>query len=170
MEKIKLKISDMFCQHCVKTKIGTQADFQVVKRNKLLSLSLIGGILIMLFSMIGCSDTPYTGQVLTVDDMVNRYLVSTENTACLYNGVESSCLTLRPPRTGGVASNAPIIHVHPRKLIYTFYYEGKQIVHAERVIDTTEIVAALQSQTQTNDQSGANNPPPTTTTTSSSSG
>ena len=160
MEKIKLKISDMFCQHCVKTKIGTQADFQVVKRNKLLSLSLIGGILIMLFSIIGCSDTPYTGQVLTVDDMVNRYLVSTENTACLYNGVESSCLTLRPPRTGGVASNAPIIHVHPRKLIYTFYYEGKQIVHAERVIDTTEIVAALQSQTQTNDQSGANNPPP----------
>ena len=157
MEKIKLKISDMFCQHCVKTKIGTQADFQVVKRNKLLSLSLIGGILIMLFSIIGCSDTPYTGQVLTVDDMVNRYLVSTENTACLYNGVESSCLTLRPPRTGGVASNAPIIHVHPRKLIYTFYYEGKQIVHAERVIDTTEIVAALQSQTQTNDQSGANN-------------
>ena len=160
MEKIKLKISDMFCQHCVKTKIGTQADFQVVKRNKLLSLSLIGGILIMLFSMIGCSDTPYTGQVLTVDDMVNRYFVSTENTACLYNGVESSCLTLRPPRTGGVASNAPIIHVHPRKLIYTFYYEGKQIVHAERVIDTTEIVAALQSQTQTNDQSGASNPPP----------
>ncbi len=160
MEKIKLKISDMFCQHCVKTKIGTQADFQVVKRNKLLSLSLIGGILIMLFSMIGCSDTPYTGQVLTVDDMVNRYLVSTENTVCLYNGVESSCLTLRPPRTGGVASNAPIIHVHPRKLIYTFYYEGKQIVHAERVVDTTEIVAALQSQPQTNDQSGANNPPP----------
>ena len=131
-----------------------------MKKNKSLSLSLIGGILIMLFSMIGCSDTPYTGQVLTVDDMVNRYLVSTENTACLYNGVESSCLTLRPPRTGGVASNAPIIHVHPRKLIYTFYYEGKQIVHAERVIDTTEIVAALQSQTQTNDQSGANNPPP----------
>ena len=114
----------------------------------------------MLFSMIGCSDTPYTGQVLTVDDMVNRYLVSTENTACLYNGVDSSCLTLRPPRTGGVASNAPIIHVHPRKLIYTFYYEGKQIVHAERVIDTTEIVAALQSQPQTNDQSGVNNPPP----------
>ena len=114
----------------------------------------------MLFSMIGCSDTPYTGQVLTVDDIVNRYLVSTENTACLYNGVESSCLTLRPPRTGGVASNAPIIHVHPRKLIYTFYYEGKQIVHAERVIDTTEIVAALQSQPQTNDQSSVNNPPP----------
>ena len=131
-----------------------------MKKNKSLSLSLIGGILIMLFSMIGCSDTPYTGQVLTVDDMVNRYLVSTENTACLYNGVESSCLTLRPPRTGGAASNAPIIHVHPRKLIYTFYYEGKQIVHAERVIDTTEIVAALQSQPQTNDQSGANNPPP----------
>ena len=131
-----------------------------MKKNKPLSLSLIGGILIMLFSMIGCSDTPYTGQVLTVDDIVNRYLVSTENTACLYNGVESSCLTLRPPRTGGVASNAPIIHVHPRKLIYTFYYEGKQIVHAERVIDTTEIVAALQSQTQTNDQSGASNPPP----------
>ena len=131
-----------------------------MKKNKPLSLSLIGGTLIMLFSMIGCSDTPYTGQVLTVDDMVNRYLVSTENTACLYNGVESSCLTLRPPNRGGAASNAPIIHVHPRKLIYTFYYEGKQIVHAERVIDTTEIVAALQSQPQTNDQSSVNNPPP----------
>ena len=131
-----------------------------MKKNKPLSLSLIGGILIMLFSMIGCSDTPYTGQVLTVDDIVNRYLVSTENTACLYNGVESSCLTLRPPNRGGAASNAPIIHVHPRKLIYTFYYEGKQIVHAEKVVDTTEIVAALQSQPQTNDQSSVNNPPP----------
>ena len=131
-----------------------------MKKNKPLSLSLIGGTLIMLFSMIGCSDTPYTGQVLTVDDMVNRYLVSTENTACLYNGVESSCLTLRPPNRGGAASNAPIIHVHPRKLIYTFYYEGKQIVHAEKVVDTTEIVAALQSQPQTNDQSSVNNPPP----------
>ena len=131
-----------------------------MKKNKPLSLSLIGGTLIMLFSMIGCSDTPYTGQVLTVDDMVNRYLVSTENTSCLYNGVDSSCLTLRPPNRGGAASNAPIIHVHPRKLIYTFYYEGKQIVHAEKVVDTTEIVAALQSQTQTDDQSSVNNPPP----------
>ena len=77
-----------------------------MKKNKPLSLSLIGGILIMLFSMIGCSDTPYTGQVLTVDDIVNRYLVSTENTACLYNGVESSCLTLRPPNRGGSQQRA----------------------------------------------------------------
>ena len=97
--------------------------------------------------------------MLTPND-IDRYIVSTENTACVYNGVESSCLTLRPPRTGGAASNAPIIHVHPRRLIYMFYYEGKQIVQAERAIDTTEIVAALQTQTQTNDQPVVNNSPP----------
>ena len=113
----------------------------------------------MLFSMISCSDMPYTGSMLTPND-IDRYIVSTENTACVYNGVESSCLTLRPPGTGGAANNTPIIHVHPRKLIYMFYYEGKQIVHAERAVDTTEIVAALQTQTQTNDQPVVNNSPP----------
>ena len=150
---------DIFCQHCVKTIIVTQKDFEVMKKNIPLSLSLIGGILIMLFSMIGCSDMPYTGSMLTPND-IDRYIVSTESSICLYNGVESSCLKFRPQRTGGAANNVPIIHVHPRKLVYMFYYEGKQIVHAERVIDTTEIVQALQTQTQTNDQPVVNNSPP----------
>ncbi len=130
-----------------------------MKKNIPLSLSLISGILIMLFSIIGCSDMPYTGSMLTPND-IDRYIVSTESSICLYNGVESSCLKFRPQRTGGAANNIPIIHVHPRKLVYMFYYEGKQIVHAERVIDTTEIVAALQTQTQTNDQPVVNNLPP----------
>ena len=130
-----------------------------MKKNIPLSLSLIGGILIMLFSIIGCSDMPYTGSMLTPND-IDRYIVSTESSICLYNGVESSCLKFRPQRTGGAANNVPIIHVHPRKLVYMFYYEGKQIVHAERVIDTTEIVAALQTQTQTDNQPVVNNSPP----------
>ena len=58
---------------------------------------------------------------------------------------DSACLlTLVPERRGGADStNAPIIHIHPRRLVYVFYHEGKQIVHAERVMDTSEIVAAV---------------------------
>ena len=159
VKKIKSKISNLLCQHCIKINVETRADFEVIKRSKLLSLSLMGGILIVLFSTISCSDMPYTGSMLTPKD-VDRYIVSTESSICLYNGVESSCLQLRPRGTGGAASNVPIIHVHPRKLVYMFYYEGKQIVHAEKVVDTTEIVQALQSQTPLNEQPVVNNSPP----------
>ena len=111
-------------------------------------LSLIGGILIMLFSMTGCSDTPYTGQILSPGDIVNQYLVSGEDSICLVNGVESSCLTLTHRGIGGADSRGPIIHIHPRRLIYMFFYEGKQIVHAEKVMDTSEIVEAVTEAVQ----------------------
>ena len=147
MEKIKSKINDISGQHCVKTEIVTQADFEAIKRTLPLSLEFIGGILILLFSMTGCSDMPYTGPILTAEDVVNQYLVSSENSFCLHDGVESACITLAPrERRAGVDNNAPIIHIHPRKLIYVFYHEGKQIIHAERVMDTTEIVEALTAE------------------------
>ena len=124
MGKIELKISDMSCQHCVKTvtdaltalegvqraKVNlrkgeavvhfdtsrlttadlteaiTKAGFEAVKKTEPLSLKSIGGILILLLSIIGCSDMPYTGSMLTVDD-VDRYIVSSEKgRVCLQNG------------------------------------------------------------------------------------
>ena len=115
-------------------------------------LNLIGGILIILFSMTGCSDTPYTGSILSPGDIVNQYLVSGEDSICLVNGVESSCLKLTHRGSGGADGGGPIIHIHPRRLIYMFYYEGKQIVHAERVMDTSEIVEAVTDAAQDSGQ------------------
>ena len=49
------------------------------------ALKFIIGILITLFSIVGCSDMPYTGQLLTVNE-VDRYLVSTDGKCCLLSG------------------------------------------------------------------------------------
>ena len=47
---------------------------------------------ILLLCIIGCSEVPYTGPVLTVDS-VDRYLKSTgEDTICLQDGFDSICL------------------------------------------------------------------------------
>ena len=118
----------------------TKVGFEVVTKTIPLSLRLIGGILITLFSIIGCSDMPYTGSMLTVED-VDRYITIGEDSACLLSGDESACITLVPERSD---DNRPIIHIHPRKLIYVFYYEGVQIMRAERVMDTTEIMEQVR--------------------------
>ncbi|MCY4552921.1 MAG: hypothetical protein OXC79_04530 [Candidatus Poribacteria bacterium] len=128
------------------------------KKIETVLLILISGILITLLGIAGCSDMPYTGSMLAVDD-VDKYLISKGgDTFCLQNGHDSACLTLTP-QSGGADSSAPVIRVHPKKLIYVFYYEGKQIVQAERAMDTTEIVEVLTETSedpppQTEDQSG----------------
>ena len=132
---------------------------EALKKTFLL-LSLIGSILILLFSTIGCGDTPYTGQILSPGDIVDQYLVSGEDSICLVNGVESFCLKLTHRGSGGTDSGGPIIHIHPRKLIYMFFYEGKQIVHAEKVMDTTEIVEAVTESVQDPVQPPIVNPSP----------
>ena len=78
MGKIKSKVDDISCQRGVETDTEAMAKtgFKVVKKTMLLALELIGSILISLFvGIIGCSDMPYTGSMLTADD-VDRYLVS----------------------------------------------------------------------------------------------
>ena len=137
----------------VKTVVGVLTTLESTQRMKVklrkmesLSLNLISGILIAFFSIAGCSDMPYTGSVLTTDTVdVDQYMMSSnEEFVCLQNGTDSECLTLIPKETKKADSiNGPIIHIHPERLVYMFYHEGKEIVRAEKAMDTTEIVETL---------------------------
>ena len=132
------------------TEAITEAGFEAIAKTKPLSLKSIGAILIVLFSLIGCTDVPYTGPMLTVDD-VDRYLNSLgEDTVCLQDGFDSICIKVVPEKRDGEDDNVPIVHVHPTSLIYMFYYEDKPILRAERVMDTTQITQELTDQLTAN--------------------
>ena len=160
MEKMKLKINDRSCQHCVKTgidalveiegiqraevdlhkgeavvhfdplriaaanliKVVTKVGFEAVRGTRSLSLGLIGGILMILFSIGGCSDVPYTGPMLTVD-RVDRFLSSTgESAVCLQDGFDSVCIKLvKDEREDAIIekdNNALVVHIHPTNITY----------------------------------------------------
>lgn len=113
-------------------------------RNKIRTRSLIciTALVITVLAIAGCSDMPYTGSMLTADD-VDRYLTSKDGeTYCLVNGPDSACLTLTP-KVETQHVNAPIIHIYPQKIVYVFYREGVPVLTAEKVMDTTEIVEKL---------------------------
>lgn len=120
--------------------------FGMKKKSELLALSLIGGILIMLISGTGCSDVPYTGQIVTVEN-VDLYLDSIEqDTVCLQDGFDSVCIKLmlddvEVPETN--VNYTPIVHVHPTSLSYVFYYEGQPILRAKKGMDTSDLVQEL---------------------------
>ena len=120
--------------------------FEMKKKSEPLALGLIGGILIMLFGITGCSDVPYTGQIVTVQH-VDQYLSSIEqNTVCLQDGFDSVCIKLMLDDvevTGTSVDYTPIVHVHPTSLSYVFYYEGEPILRAKKGMDTTELVQEL---------------------------
>ena len=93
-----------------------------------LALKFSVGILMILFSITGCSDMPYTGSVLTTPE-VDRYLISTDgNVVCFQDGIDATCLKLIPETQNG----APAIHIYPEKRVYVFYHEGKPILRAVR--------------------------------------
>ena len=120
---------------------------QVVKQTELLSLKFVCGILIVLFSLIGCADNPYTGSTLTPGD-VDKYITTFDDEVCLQTNTDSACLKLTPNRQNMDNVKVPVIHIHPQKLVYVFYHEGKQILRAERAVDTSEIVEALTTGTK----------------------
>ena len=98
-----------------------------------LGVESVLGILVILFSIGGCSEMSYTGSNLGVHD-VDRYLVSTDgNVVCFQDALDSTCLG-RTPGIGGNAggTNASNIHIYPEKDLYLFYYEGKPVVRVER--------------------------------------
>ncbi|MDE0682986.1 MAG: heavy metal-associated domain-containing protein, partial [Candidatus Poribacteria bacterium] len=133
------------------TEAITDAGFEAVAKTTPLSLKSIGTILIVLFSLIGCTDVPYTGPMLTVDH-VDRYLNSLgEDTICLQDGFDSICIKVVPGKSGDANDIIPIVHVHPTSLIYMFYYESKPILRAERVMDTTQITQELTGEPIAND-------------------
>ena len=132
------------------TEAITEAGFESVAKTKPVLLKSISVTLIALFSLIGCTDVPYTGPMLTVDD-VDRYLESLgEDTVCLHDGFDTICIKVVPAKRDGEDDNVPIIHIHPTSLIYMFYYEDKPILRAERVMDTTQIKQELAGQSIAN--------------------
>lgn len=102
------------------------------------------GLLIMFISIAGCSDVPYTGPVLTVDD-VNRYLKSTgEDTVCLQDGFDSICIkVILDDKKSATDDEVPTVYLHPTSLVYKFYYKDTPLLRAERFMDTTQIVQQL---------------------------
>lgn len=139
-----------FDASCITTedlkKAITAVGFKAAEKTKLTSLkfltvSLVS--LILMFGIIGCSDVPYTGPVLSVDH-VGRYLDSVgDDTICLQDGFDSICLKEVPGEKGDTSDDVPIVNVHPTSLVFMFYYADSPILRAERLMDTTQIVQEL---------------------------
>ena len=155
MTKTELKITRMSHPRYVKTAVNGLTTLESIQRTKMkprkveaLALSFISSILITFCSIVGCSDMPYTGSVLTTDTVeVDQYMMSpNEELVCLQNGTDSECLTLIPkPKEKEKADsiNGPIIHIHPEELVYIFYHKGEEIVRVEKAMDTTNIAETL---------------------------
>ncbi len=124
MEKVNIKISNISFRY----------------------LSLISGVLVMLISITGCSDIPYTGPTLTVGH-VDQYLNAIEeDTVCLQDGFDTVCVKLLLDTTEIDATNinyTPTVHVHPTNIVYVFDYQGRPVLEAKRLMDTTQIVQEL---------------------------
>ena len=123
MEKVNVKISNMPLQY----------------------LSLISGLLIMVISIIGCSDVPYTGPTLSIGH-VDQYLNAIEqDTVCLRDGFDAVCVKLLLDETGAStdADYIPTVHVHSTNIVYVFNYQGRTILEAKRLMDTSQIVQEL---------------------------
>jgi len=151
MENIRFKMSDKSCRYSGKTRTDAwaasmKAGLEIVKKHVTLSLNLMGGILIALFTIIGCSDVPYTGPTLTVGH-VDQYLNAIEqDTVCLQDGFDTVCVKLLLDTTEIDATGidyTPTVHVHPTNITYVFNYQGNPILEAKRLMDTTQIVQKL---------------------------
>ena len=136
MEKIDMKISNVFSQDCDKVHTHTLATL----------LSSVSSILIIFVSIIGCSDVPYTGPMLTVGH-VDQYLNAIEqDTVCLQDGFDTVCVKLLLDKTEIDPMNidyTPTVHVHPTNIVYVFDYQGRTLLEAKRLMDTTQIVQEL---------------------------
>ena len=138
MSKMKLGIQETSCQHRAKTFTDTLIGFKSMKCLKFLTTFII-----LLFTVIGCSETPYTGPILTVDN-VDRYLSSTgEDKICLQDGFDTICLKYTKVEADIQGDGAAYVHVHPASVAYIFYFEDTPILLAEKAMDTTEIVQGL---------------------------
>ena len=106
---------------------------------------LLLAILVMSVSIIGC-EVPYTGPLLSVND-VDRYLKSTgEDTVCIQDGFDSVCLKVvvkEVEKEDDMDEAIPIIYIHPTGVTYEFYYEGHRILHAERAMNTARLAQEL---------------------------
>ena len=136
----------------------TAASFGMGRKIEPISVKSILGILIIVFSITGCSDMRYTTTVLTVPE-VNRYLVATDgNAVCFQNDLSSTCIKLIPgTQNGADATNPSTIHIYPEKRLYLFYHEGNPILRAERARITQALTDASGDNGNNNNGDGGNN-------------
>lgn len=106
---------------------------------------LLLAIFVMYVGIIGC-EVPYTGPLLSVND-VDRYLKSTgEDTVCIQDGFDSVCLKVvvkEVEKEDDTDEAGPVIHIHPTGITYEFYYEGHRILRAERAMNTAQLAQEL---------------------------
>ncbi|MCY4552923.1 MAG: hypothetical protein OXC79_04540 [Candidatus Poribacteria bacterium] len=156
MEQINMKINSISAQHCGKSQTNAltalqdilrmKDGFEILKKGGYLPISIIGGLLIILISITGCSDVPYTGPTLTVGH-VDQYLNAIEqDTVCLQDGFDTVCVKLLLDKTEVAPTDidyVPTVHVHPTNIAYVFNYQGRTILEAKRLMDTSQIVQEL---------------------------
>ncbi len=92
-----------------------------MKQNILISITLM-----LLVGIIACSDTPYTGSMLTPADVDKYISYSGTGEICLENDGVSKCLNLAQ------GNRRLAIRIHPQRIVHTFYYEDTVILRAER--------------------------------------
>lgn len=131
-----------------------------MKTAKHLSLTLFGSILIVILSMTGCSDVPYTGPIITVD-RVDTYLNAIGgDTLCLKDGFDSVCVKLDLDKIEIDRSDigyAPKVRVHPENVNYLFEYQGDFILQAKRTMDTSALMQRLAGEGRANLPSSGTN-------------
>ena len=138
MLKIKLRVQEAARRARVKTGEAKLIGITDVKLLKFLT-----PFFILLFAIVGCSETPYTGPILTVDS-VDRYLSSTGgDKICLQDGFDTICLKYTQVKGGTKGDGAAFVHVHPASVAYIFHFEDVPILLAEKAMDTSEIVQGL---------------------------
>ncbi len=117
---------------------------RAITRIQLLFFGTICSILIILFSVSGCSDSATTtsiaakiGSTPTPTGMDDFFTTTRGGRYCIHNDSDIDCVDLIPHVNDRIDANGPTIHIYPEKTQYLFYYEGKPIIRIERPGDTT---------------------------------
>ena len=107
---------------------------------------LTTSLLIILTSVAGCTDIPYSGPIVTSGDL-DQYLNTIEqDTVCLEDGFDTICVKLLLDKTEIDPTSidyTPTVHVHPTNIAYVFNHQGRTILEAKRLMDTSQIVQEL---------------------------
>lgn len=124
------------------------------------SLTVIGSILLILFSIIGCSEVPYTGPTLTINHIDTFLNATGEDTVCLQDGFDSVCVILELDKIeidNADIGYTPTVHVHPENIAYVFEYQGNPILQAKRSMNTSDLVQQLEDADKVNLPSNGTN-------------
>lgn len=133
---------------------------KILKKNRSLVISFIGSTLIMLMSILGCSDIPYTGPILSVDNVDSYLDTINQDTICLQDGFDTVCVKLYPENIEVDLTDVgftPTVHVHPTNVAFVFEYQGKPILRAKRSMNTEALVQELENAGRVNLPTKGNN-------------